>query len=185
MSRVFWPITALFLAVAVHLAYVLFAPSLMFQRNLAGLTGNAAANTFFVMAPEVQVKLVPSASAQDIVGLCLLDLAPGRVVFSASVPKSLWTLSIFSQSGQQVYSINDAEAGTTEFAIELKRAKGIIEQLRGKNDQEEPGQIQNVGWHADLNDRRGVVVLWVPVDDASRRAGMEAALKTTKCEVKG
>jgi uncharacterized membrane protein len=185
MSRLFWPITAAFLAVAVHLAYVLFAPSLMFQRKLASLTENAAANSFFVMLPDAQVKLVPTASAQDIVGLCLLDLAPGRVIFSGSVPRSLWTLSIFSQSGQQVYAINDAEAGTTQFVIELKRAKGILEQLRGKNEQEEPGQIQNVGWHADLNERRGVVVLWVPVDNPSRRAGMEAALKTTKCEVKG
>ena len=184
MARLFWPITALFLGLAVHLAYVLFAPGLILQHNLASLTGNASTNRFFVISPEAQIKLVPTATMQDIVGLCLLDLSAGKVVFSANVPKSLWTLSIFSQSGQQIYSINDAEAGTSQFAIELKRAKGFLEQLRGKGDAEEAGQIQNVGWHADINDRRGVVVLWVPVDDASKRSAIEAGLKTTTCEAK-
>jgi uncharacterized membrane protein len=185
MARLFWPITAFFIGVVVHLSYVLFAPSILFQRSLASLTNNAAANTFFVMAPEAQVKLVPGASAQDIVGLCLLDLSAGKITFAANVPKSLWTIAIFSQSGQQVYSINDVEAGTSQFSIELKRAKGILQQLTGKSDQqEEAGQIQNVGWHAEMNDRRGVVVLWVPIEDLAKRASMELALKSTKCEVK-
>jgi len=185
MGRLFWPVTALFLGAAFHLAYVLFAPSILFHRQLISLTGNAASNTFFLMPPETQAKLVPAATAKDIVGVCLLDLAQGKVVFSANVPKSLWTLSIYSQSGQQIYSINDSEAGTTSFAIELKRAKTFLQQVTGKAEPDDAGQIQNVGWHADVNDRQGIVVLWVPVDDAARRGALEAALKSTKCEAKG
>ncbi len=184
IGRLFWVFTALFLGAAVHLGYVLFAPSYIFRHGLASLTENAAPNQFFLMNPETQTKLLPTASAEDIVGLCLLDLDQGRVIISANVPNSLWTLSIYSQSGQQVYAINDAEAGTRNFSIELKRAKALLQQLTSKGDTEEAGQIENVGWHAEIYDRRGIAVLWVPVPDQWRRGEIEAAIKGTNCEVK-
>jgi hypothetical protein len=54
--------------------------------------------------------------------------------------------------------------------------------LRGKSDKDEAGQIENVGWHAELNEQRGVAVLWAPVTDPTRRAEIEAALSSTHCE---
>ncbi|MDE2383054.1 MAG: hypothetical protein KGO53_00430 [Alphaproteobacteria bacterium] len=184
MGRLFWPLTAAFFGLAVHLVTVLYMPGLMFQRSLSRLTEGAKPNSFFVMKPENQSSLVPTATAQDIVGLCLLDFAKGTVVISAHVPQTLWRLAIYSQSGQQVYGINDVQAGSGGFSVEVARAKSLLQQITGKPDAEDAAQIENVGWHAEVPEAKGIAVLWVPVPDALQRNALESALKDISCKVK-
>jgi uncharacterized membrane protein len=184
MGRLFWLITAGFLGLTVHLATILYFPGLTFQHRVKQVASDAKSNTFFLMKPEVQASLVATATAEDVVGLCLLDVSAGKVALSARMPRGQWALTIYGASGEQVYGLNDVEAGTGNFTIELSPAKSILEQLRGKSDKDEAGQIENVGWHAELNERRGVAVLWAPVTDPTRRAEIEAALSSTRCEKK-
>jgi uncharacterized membrane protein len=181
MMRLFWLATAAVLGLAVHLATILYVPGLTFQHNLRKLTDAAPDNSFFLMKPEAQGALLPTASPQDVVGLCLVDVKDGKVTLSSHMPRGQWMLTIYGASGEQVYSINDVEAGSGAFNIELAPAKGLIEQLRGKAEKEEAGQFENVGWHAELNEQRGVAVLWVPVADTLRRPAIEAAISATHC----
>jgi len=184
IGRLFWLLTMACVAIAAHLVTVLYAPGFSFERSVARAGSGHTTNSFFILKPELQGALVLSASEQDIVGLCLVDLSKGNIVFSATVPAGLWTLAVYAESGQQVYGINDLEAGALHFSVELAKAKSVIQQLTKKPDAEDATAIDSVGWHAEVNGKNAVAVLWVPVPDAARRGTVEAQVMGTSCAVK-
>jgi uncharacterized membrane protein len=185
MGRVLWLITVGLLAVAVHIAYVLFMPGLFFQKALLDNTSGKPDNEFFVMAPESQARVMPSASADDVVGLCKYDLGKGKVVLSTQLPHSYWTLSIFTQSGRQIYSLDDVQAGSSSFTVDLTKAPSIFEQLLAKNDGEDTGgQVENLGWKVESNERRGLALIWIPLADPLMRGEVEKILNGSRCEAK-
>ncbi|MEP6827077.1 MAG: hypothetical protein ABJA10_03290 [Aestuariivirga sp.] len=183
-GRLFWLFTAAFLGLAVHLATILYLPGLSFGRNLGQVTGHQASNSFFVMKPEAQVNLLPMATTQDIVGLCLVDISKGNVIISAHGLNQLWSLVIYQTSGQQVYGINDVEAGTGDFSVELSKSKSLLQQLSGKPEAEDAKVIENIGWHAELSEDTAIAVLWMPVPDALQRPALENIAKATICKAK-
>ncbi len=183
-GRLYWIFTAAFVGIAVHIATILYLPSVSFNRNLARVTSQAPRNSFFVMKPEQQVSLLATATAQDIIGLCLVDVSKGNIVISAHGLNQLWSVAIYNASGQQVYAINDVEAGTGDFTVELSKAKSLLQQITGKPDAEDAKVIENIGWHAELTDNTAIAVLWMPVPDAFQRPTLEAAVKATVCQSK-
>lgn len=183
-GRLFWFFTAAFLGLAVHIATILYLPGLSFGRGLARVTGNAASNSFFVMKPETQVGLLPTTTTQDIVGLCLVDISKGNVIISAHGLSQLWSLVIYKTSGQQVYAINDVEAGTGDFNVELSKSKSLLQQLTGKPEAEDAKAIENIGWHAELSENTAIAVLWMPVPDALQRPALEKVALATSCKAK-
>jgi uncharacterized membrane protein len=184
MGRIFWIITAAFIAVATHISYVLFEPGLIFQKKLYAASGGKAANSFFILKPDEQSQLFPSATAHDVVGVCKYDLDSGHVVFSAQLPASYWTLSIYTDTGTQIYALDDVQAGSNKFTIDLTRAKSMLQQLFAKNDGEDGGQIENLGWKVETTQRRGLAVVWVPLSDAMMRGATEEIIKGSHCEAK-
>ncbi len=183
-ARLYWLFTAAFLGIAVHIATILYLPNASFGRNLARVTNQAPNNSFFVMKPEQQVALLATATAQDIVGLCLVDVAKGNVVISAHGLNQLWSVAIYNASGHQVYAINDVEAGTGDFNIELSKSKSLWQQVAGKPDAEDAKVIENIGWHAELSENSAIAVLWMPVPDANQRPALESVVRATSCKAK-
>ena len=183
-ARLYWFFTAAFLGLAVHIATILYLPSVSFNRNLARVTAEAPRNSFFVMKPELQTELLATATAQDIVGLCLVDVSNGNIMISAHGLNQLWSVAIYNASGQQVYAINDIEAGTGDFNIELSKAKSLWQQVTSKPDAEDAKVIENIGWHAELSENTAIAVLWMPVPDLNQRPALEAAAKATSCKAK-
>ena len=181
IGRMFWLVTALFAGVAAYLATILYAPSLTFERKLTVTATGHKPNSFFLMTPSTQTGFLPTATAEDIVGLCLLDLSKGKVVINAHVPQSFWDFTIYGSSGQQVYAINDVEAGADTFSVELTKAKSLIEQVRSNADPEDVGKIANSGWHAEVPGDRALAVLWFPVRDQTQRKTLEDEVKQTNC----
>jgi uncharacterized membrane protein len=102
-------------------------------------------------------------------------------VIKPHVPQSLWTFAIFNKDGQQVYGLNDVEAGSGGFAVELSQAKSILQQIRGSAEPDDAAAIANVGWHAQVAGTRALAVLWAPVPDPARRKEIEDAMKETEC----
>ena len=183
-ARLYWFFTAAFLGIAVHIATILYLPNMSFNRNLARVTAQAPRNSFFVMKPAQQVALLATATDQDVVGLCLVDVSKGNIVISAHGLNQLWSMAIYNASGQQVYAINDVEAGTGDFSVELSKVKSLWQQVTGKPDAEDAKVIENIGWHAELSENTAIAVLWMPVPDANQRPALEAAAKATGCKAK-
>lgn len=180
-GRLFWIFTALCVGIAVHLATVLYGPGLAFNRKLNAVAAAQKPNHFFLMVPEAQSGFLPTSSDKDIVGLCLIDLSHGKVTVNAHVPQSFWNFTIYNTRGQQVYAINDAEAGADTFTVEVASAKSLIEQLRGKPEADDAGKITNSGWHAEINGTSALAVMWLSVPNAAQRKMIEDEVMKTNC----
>ena len=181
MGRLFWLITALFLSAVVHIGYVLFVPNLAFERQLSSISKDGSENRFVLLDPALQGRLVLGASPNDIVGLCKFDLSNGKVNLNADIPSTYWTLTVYDLSGQQVYALNDAQAGAQQFTVDFAKAKSITQQLFGKGDPEDGLVGDNLGWHAEVNGDKGLAILWVPLSDPLFRPGIAEKLSKTKC----
>ncbi len=184
MARLFWILTVSMIIVAVHISYVLFAPALLFQQKLYQATEGRPDNSFFILAPEKQAQLFPAATVLDVVGVCKYDLGAGQLVLSATLPKTYWTMAIYTQSGKQVYALDDVQAGSSAFTIELSRAKSFLEQIMSTGDPDDAGQIENLGWRVETTERRGLAIVWIPLSDELMRKPIEAIIKDSRCEPK-
>ncbi len=185
MLKLFWALTVGVIALAVHISYVLFAPALLFQQKLYQTTEGRPDNSFFTLAPEKQSQLFPASTVQDVVGVCKYDLGAGQLVLSATLPKTYWTMDIYTESGKQVYALDDVQAGSSAFSIELSRSKSFFEQILTIGDPEDIGQIENLGWRVETTERRGLAIVWIPLSDELMRKPFEAIIKESRCEPKG
>ena len=181
MGRGFWCIIALLVAVIAHVSCVLFVPRLVFQRQLRIATDDKPFNTFFIADPAKQTLLIPAATSKSVVGICKFDLSGGNVELNAKLPRSYWTLSIYAQSGRQVYALNDVQAGTSDFKVELSKTKTFFQQLLGNNRSEDAIQIETLGWHAETSETRGIAVIWIPLADELMRPQIVATMEGSTC----
>ena len=184
MGRGFWIIVALLIGVITHVSYVLFAPGILFKRQLEQTTEGKPYNQFFVANPAKQTDLVPSATSKSVIGICKFDLSAGPIELSAKLPRSYWTLSIYTQTGRQVYALNDVQAGTSEFKVQLSRSQTLLQQLLGNGRGDDANQIENLGWHAETSEQRGIAVFWIPIADELMRAQIQATVAGSICQVK-
>jgi uncharacterized membrane protein len=183
MGRSFWIVAALLTGVIVHICYVLFAPGFLFARQLEHSTTGKPYNSFFISSVADQSALLPAATSKSVVGICKFDLSNGSVELNAKLPRSYWTLSVYSQSGRQVYALNDVQAGTSEFKIELAKTKTFFQQLMGNGRAEDATQIENLGWHAETSEPRGIAVIWIPLADELMRPQIESIMAGSTCKV--
>ena len=88
--------------------------------------------------------------------------------------------------GRQVdpSALDDVQAGNNSFTVELTRAKTLLQQLLAKNDGEDGGQIENLGWKVETTKRRGLAVVWIPLSDVLMRGGIEDIIKGSDCKAK-
>jgi uncharacterized membrane protein len=184
MGLPFWSLTGLLTAVAVHLAYVLFAPGFLFatQSRLAAATDSA--NAIDILTDERRGQLLPTLRGDGIAVVCNADLAKGDVRFEVQLPETYWSLAVFSRSGKQVYQLNDAQAETTSVALEMRYAKSIFERILGASDEDEAVVIQDAAWTVDLSERQAFAVFWVPLTDPLLREPTMATLKKGRCSLK-
>lgn len=156
----------------------------MFQRQVSAISTGKPENSFFILPPNEQTHLFPTATVHDVVGICKYDLESGRVVLSAQLPRTYWTVSIYTNSGTQIYSLDDVQAGSNSLTIDLTRAKSLLQQLFAKNDGDDTGQIENLGWKVETTERRGLAVVWIPLSDTLMRGATEETIKASHCEAK-
>ncbi len=182
MGRMFWIVIAVLVGVITHVTYVLFLTNYLFTRNLNQTTAGQPYNKFFIADTTKQTGLLPTVTSKSIVGLCKFDLSNGPIALQAKLPRSYWTFSVYSQSGRQVYAMNDVQAGTSEFKVELSKTKSFIEQLMGNGRVDDLTQTENLGWHAETTESRGIAVIWIPISDELMRPQIEAAMKDSSCK---
>lgn len=184
MGRLLWFAMVGLVAIATHIGYVLFVPGLLFERKLYSTTDGKPDNTFFVLAPDKQAQLYPSATPEDVVGICKYDLMGGHLVLSANLPRSYWTMSIYTQNGKQVYALDDVQAGSSAISIELSQSKSLFQQLFANSEAEDAGSIEDLGWRVETTERRGLAIVWIPLSDELMRPRVEAIIKESRCAPK-
>lgn len=179
MRLVFWSITALALAVAAHIATLLFAPGFTLQRSLASAV-DVERNRFTVLTPEAQARLLPDYPRESVFGMCRFDLARGPVTLRANMPDSLWVVAVYSSNGKTIYTVNDQQSGANFFELKLVRAPSLLDLLSARAD-DDADAVVDQAWKVSSPDRKGFALLWVPMADAAQRAQLTAILAQSSC----
>ena len=74
MRNLYWVLFAASLAISVHIGTVLFAPGILFNRNLDRLATDVPDNTFFILPVAAQRKIFPEYPSGTVFGLCRFNL---------------------------------------------------------------------------------------------------------------
>jgi uncharacterized membrane protein len=180
-KQFFWLIASLILAIIAHVSYVLFVPSRTLSAAIDLALGPEQTGHFTVLDPAAQVKLIPFASAENIVGICKFNVATGPMKVTAQLPEGFWTFAVYTIRGEQVYAINDTQADTNSFTVELSRTGGLLSKFLGGADDAVDVTADDIGWRISLSENQGLAVLWLAVSDPLLRKGAEDVIKQGKC----
>ena len=177
----FWLFTSAVLALIAHVTYVLFVPSRSFSAAIDVALGPEHSNRFSVLDAEAQIKLIPSATAENIVGICKFSVAEGPVKVTAQLPEGFWSFAVYTIRGEQVYAINDTQADTNTFTVEMSRDRGLLAQIFGSGDDAVDVTADDIGWRIALRENQGLAVLWMAVADPLLRKEAEDVIKQSRC----
>ncbi len=178
-GRIFWLALAGLVAVASYISYVLFAPPLLFQRALAAETRDIPDNQAFVLPTSAQSRLFPAYPASSVVVLCKYNVGDGPVALTAHMPYGYWTLTGYGRDGKQFYSLTDEQAGSADITVRFVPQPSFIEQMLGSGGDRDT--VSAAGWQVLTPQKRGLAVLWAPVDDVLLRPQAEKAMATSRC----
>ncbi len=179
--QLFWLVASAILGLIAHVSYVLFMPSRSLSAAVDVALGTVKTNQFSVLDPAAQIKLIPFVSAEHVVGICKFDLGSGPVKLTAKLPVGFWSFAVYTMRGAQVYALNDTQADTNTFSVELSRDSGLLSKLLGGNEDAVDVTADDIGWHVSLSEKQGVAVLWMAIADPLLRKQAEDVIRQSRC----
>lgn len=177
----FWLFTAGVFALICHVTYLLFVPSRSFSSAVDASLGPDQLNRFSVLDVAEQVKLLPFAAAEHIVGVCKFNVKDGPVKVTAQLPEGFWSFAVYTIRGEQVYAINDTQADSNTFTVEMSRDNGLLSRLFGGYDDAVDVTANDIGWRIAVKENEGLAVLWMAVGDPLLRNEAEDVIKKSRC----
>jgi len=177
MSRFYWIIAVLLVAVVTHLSFVLFAPKLVMADKLDAMRAFTGEASLKVLSPEDALRLVGPEEEGLVHAICVYDLAHGPVRIVTVIPPSYWSISIYSEGGDNFYSFNDRQADVDSLALLLKPA------VRRLVPAEETEAVAPEGDTLEVlaPDERGVVVLRALASEPAERSRIAEILSRSSC----
>lgn len=179
--HLFWLITACILGLACHVAYLLFVPSRTFNAAIDTALGSDQGNRFVLLDTKAQLKLVPFASSEHVVGICKFNVSQGPVKVTATLPEGFWSFAVYTIRGRQVYSINDTQADTNTFSVEISQDRGLLSQLVGESEDTNDIAGEDIGWRIAITEKQGLAILWLAVADPLLRKEVEDVVEQSRC----
>ena len=124
ISRLFWLGIALLVAVIAHTAYVLFMPRLDMQERLDALARlSQPASAFHVLQGRQTALLARTPLRHMLHGVCVIEPARGRVEMIARLPGSYWSLTVYSDAGDVIYTLNDRHVDADRLSVIFRMRK--------------------------------------------------------------
>jgi uncharacterized membrane protein len=166
-------------AAVVHISYVLYAQRL----ELNGFIKAAAASSEHTrLSSEVALKILPAGLAQDAAAyMCPYDVTNGSFQFNASMPEGLWVVSIYTSAGDNIFAVNDQQAGAQAFTITVKKQRGLGGIFAPGDEAGRAGDE----WHVESAEPKGLVLVWAAIDQDAKRPRIEQALQKSACKDSG
>ncbi len=172
----FWSMAIVLLAAAAHIVTSVFFPRLEREDTVAALMAISKPNTLMVLEDQAKVKEVLRGVPTDMAfAVCPYDISERPISISAPLPDTYWAVSIFEPSGRNIYTLNDTQVGTNNFAA-------VIIQGEAKTAAEEDtSKREGGGIVIHTNEPQGVVVIRAFVPDLASRKRAHALLAETEC----
>ncbi len=175
----FWLVVALVIGAVTHLSYVLIAPSFAMQRLMGGAHEDAPINRFVALDGAEQMRLLGETESEAVSGKCLFDIGNGELSISAEMPNTFWSLTLYSDNGADLYTINDRQAGADTFKLTVKRAPGLSDLFM--SEQSENARALSDGWSVEIPEPRGIAVFWMALDYPEQRKQFLDILSRSSC----
>ena len=118
-GRTFWILSFVLVAVASHLAFVLFGPRFESQEIYKELVAVTGTNKLQALSPQQARRLSATSDSNLVHAVCAFDLSRGPVKLAAKLPETYWSINIYSLKGDVIYTLNDRQADTRELFIVL------------------------------------------------------------------
>jgi uncharacterized membrane protein len=188
----FWLLAAILLGAGTHLATVLFSPAVSMASVMSRFHAAAPLNRMTVLGPEILGTVLREPNPDIVYAVCPYDLQAGDLLIDASIPEFYWALSIYSNRGDNVYTLNDQQAGVSRLRFRLqleKPAFDLQEVITGDEDAEEAAEVQiqtkddTVLVKTPTAD--GLVMLRAFLPDQAYRARVTEQLAASSCATAG
>lgn len=179
-NTLFWIAVALLIGAIAHLSYVLIAPSFAMQRLIGGSQADAKMNQLVLLDGPEQMRLLGETESEAVAAKCVFDIGKGQLSIAAEMPDAFWSLTLYSDKGADLYTINDRQAGTDKFKLTVKRAASILD-LLGPSDQTEAARALNDGWSVEIPEPHGIAVFWTALDYPEQRKQFTEILSRSSC----
>lgn len=175
-SWIYWGVATLMLATIVHLAMVLFAPVFDVGRRMAQFETAAPLNSLQKIDAVSSAGSILVEPSPDIsYAFCRFDVSKGPLKIEANIPPSYWSVSVYSDTGDNIYTINDAQAGIGRLRLLIVRAGS------GQSDLAAPHPERNTLGFASTA-KSGLIIFRGFVPDMSMRGIIDNAVSSAQCQ---
>jgi uncharacterized membrane protein len=171
---------ALLIGAVAHLSYVLIAPSFAMQRLMGEVPADNQVNRLVLLDAAEQMRLIGDSGNEAISAKCIFNIGNGELLISADMPDAFWSLTIYSDKGADLYTINDRQAGSDQFKLTVRRAPSLVDIL-GSSEQAETARALSDGWSVEIAERHGIAVFWVALDYPEQRKLFMDVLARSSC----
>lgn len=176
MDRLFWIAATLMFTVVVHITYVLYSQRI----EINGFINEAAASAEqSAGSSDGALKVLPVGLAQNSVAfICPFDLTNGAFKFNATMPEGPWVISIYTKAGENIFAVNDQQAGDQTFTITVKKQRGIGGIFAPGDEAARAGDE----WQVESAEPKGLVLAWAAVDQEAERPRAGEILRKSACK---
>lgn len=173
---------ALFAVLILHILATLAAPRLAPSTAYSRLADLLPVNSMQILPP-----IAPGAQPLPFMGpdsryaMCRFDSTKGPVQISAILPGAGWSLSLFTDKGDSLYTSVAQPGRRTEISLVLvtsdEKFAGLTPEASGQSVKEDRS--------LSLPAKRGIAILRAPDQGLAYKALNEAELKRSLCGVRG
>ena len=119
MRRLFyWGAATLLLAAVVHLFVVIFVPGVDSGQKMARLAAAGEVNKLHpVSSTAAEQGLLTEPSPDMVYAFCKFDIGSRPLIIRGNIPPSYWSVSLYSETGDNVYTLNDKQAGVETIRL--------------------------------------------------------------------
>ncbi|WP_137389943.1 DUF1254 domain-containing protein [Rhodoligotrophos defluvii] len=189
MGRIFfWGAAVLLLALATHLGAVLFSPAVSMTSAMERAFAVTPVNAMTVLDEEIVGNVLREANPDLVYAVCPYDLRHGALSIDAHIPEFYWSISLYTVQGDNIYTLNDEQAGVSNlrFRLELEKPTLDIEKVIGSEAEEEAAAAAEAAKSDDTvllktPTERGVVLLRAFLPDPAYRERVAQVLAASSC----
>ena len=177
-GKFFWLMTFLIFVLIGHLAYTLFAPRYQVQQTFENAFGQNPESSFVVLNREQSNALFPSEDPNLVLAVCPYNVAKNPLKISIASFSDYWSLSIYTNTGDSFYSINDRQTRFSNLSILLRPLEEKPEDQT--SEREKALKLEEAIINAPLN--KGWVVLRMRAINPISVGSVEKAAAKFSCK---
>lgn len=173
MRRLLYWITATaLLAAVVHLFVVVVVPGVDTGQKMAQLEAAGEINALHRIALDGSgASLLTEPSPDLAYAFCKFDISERPLLVAGDIPPTYWSVSIYSETGDNFYTLNDRQAGVARISLMVVRR---FETFAGE------GRPENIIIVRSPTNR-GLILFRAFVPDRSQASEIERYLDSSEC----